>query len=249
MLLLTFGGNRLKKERLDKVLSNMGEGSRKEVQKLIKKNLVKINGIIANKGDFKFDPLISEIIVGTRKIKYKKYIYIMLNKPKGMISSTDDPRESIVLELLDNYYRNFKPFPVGRLDKDTEGLLLITNDGDLAHKLTSPKYEIDKTYYVEVEGNIEESHKDIFKKGIGLDDGYLTKPAELEIISSDFISKVNLTIYEGKYHQVKRMFGALGMRVVYLKRIRMGNLYLDENLSEGSYRELNIEETKMLKEL
>ena len=239
----------MKRERLDKVLSNMGEGSRKEVQKIIKKGLVEIDGVIINKADFKFDPTASEIIVGTRKIEYKKNIYIMLNKPKGMVSSTDDPRESIVLELLDDYYRNFKPFPVGRLDKDTEGLLLITNDGQLAHRLTSPKHEVGKTYYAEVDGVILEEHREIFKKGIKLDDGYFTKPAELKIISSASISRLNLTIYEGKYHQVKRMFAALGMRVIYLKRIRMGPVFLDGDLLEGEYRELNTAEIKMLKKL
>ncbi|MDY0235160.1 MAG: pseudouridine synthase [Gudongella sp.] len=239
----------MKEERLDKVLSNMGEGSRKDVQKIIKKGLVKIDGNIVKKPDFKFDPSVSEIIVGTKKIEYKKNIYLMLNKPKGMISSTDDPRDSVVLELLDDYHRNFKPFPVGRLDKDTEGLLLITNDGDLAHRLTSPKHEIGKTYYADVEGIVLEEHKDIFKNGILLDDGYFTKPAGLEIISSDSISRINLTIYEGKYHQVKRMFGALGMRVLNLKRIRMGPLFLDNKLSAGEYRDLDIVEIKMLKQL
>src|SRR5665648_50851 len=134
----------------------MGEGSRKEVQKIIKKGLVKIDGKIVNKPDIKFDPSVSKITVGTKEIEYRKNIYLILNKPKGMISSTDDPRESVVLELLEDYYRNFKPFPVGRLDKDTEGLLLITNDGELAHRLTSPKHEIGKTYYVEVDGIILE---------------------------------------------------------------------------------------------
>ncbi len=239
----------MKVERLDKVLSNMGEGSRKEVQKIIKKGLVKINGALVNKADFKFDPTVSEITVGTRKIEYKKNIYIMLNKPKGMVSSTDDPRESIVLELLDDYYRNFNPFPVGRLDKDTEGLLLITNDGQLAHRLTSPKHKVGKTYYAEVDGLVLDEQKKVFKKGIMLDDGYFTKAAELKIISSGPISRLNLTIYEGKYHQVKRMFSALGMRVLYLKRISMGPLFLDINLLEGEYRELNIAEIKKLKKL
>lgn len=239
----------MKEERLDKILSNMGEGSRKEVQKIIKKGLVKIDGIIIKKNDFKLDPNESLIEVANRKIDYKKYIYIMLNKPRGLISSTADPRESVVLELLDDNYKNFNPFPVGRLDKDTEGLLLITNDGELAHRLTSPKHEIGKTYYVEVEGLVIDEHKDILKEGISLDDGYSTKPAELDIISSASISRVNLTIYEGKYHQVKRMFAALGMRVIYLKRIKMGFLYLDNDLTPGKYRELSIDEINLLKEL
>jgi 16S rRNA pseudouridine516 synthase len=239
----------LKEERLDKVLSNMGEGSRKEVQKIIKKGLVKIDGNTINKPEFKFDPKLSKIEVGTREIEYRQYIYLMLNKPKGMISSTDDPRESVVLELLDDNYRNFKPFPVGRLDKDTTGLLLITNDGELAHRLTSPKHQIGKTYYVEVEGLVLEEHVEIFNSGISLDDGYFTKPAELDIISSDSISKINLTIYEGKYHQVKRMFGALRMRVINLKRINLGPIFLDTALLEGNYRELKEEEIKLLKQL
>ena len=246
---MNFGGNRLKEERLDKILSNMGEGSRKEVQKQIKKGLVKIDGNIVKKVDFKLNPLVSEIIVGRRKIEYRSNIYLMLNKPKGMISSTNDPRESVVLELVDDYYRKFNPFPVGRLDKDTVGLLLITNDGELAHRLTSPKHKIGKTYYTEVQGIVLDEHKKKIEKGINLDDGYFTKPAELEIIFSDSISRCNLTIYEGKYHQVKRMFGALGMRVTYLKRIRIGPIFLDAELLEGEYRELDIAEIKMLKQL
>lgn len=239
----------MKVERLDKVLSNMGEGSRKEVQKIIKKGLVKVDGIIIKKADFKIIPETSDIRVGTRKIDYKENIYIMLNKPKGMISSTNDPRESVVLELLDDFYINFKPFPVGRLDKDTEGLLIITSDGELAHKLTSPKHEIGKTYYAEVEGHVIDKHIEVFSNGINLDDGYFTKPSELEIIYSGPISKVHLTIYEGKYHQVKRMFGSLGMRIIYLKRIKMGTLVLDNNLLEGEYRELTKAEINILKNL
>ena len=239
----------MKEERLDKILSNMGEGSRKEVQKYIKKGLVKVDGIIVKQVDFKINPNRVTLELGSKKIAYKKYIYLILNKPQGMISSTADPRDSIVLDLLGDYYLNFRPFPVGRLDKDTEGLLLITNDGDLAHKLTSPKHEVAKTYYVTVEGEVLDQHKEIFNQGIRLEDGYLTKKAELNIISSGEISRVNLTIYEGKYHQVKRMFAALGMRVVYLKRIRMGPINLDSDLTVGNYRELTLDEINLLKEV
>lgn len=235
----------MKEERLDKVLSNMGEGSRKEVQKIIKKGLVMIDGVIVTKPDIKIDTNTSEIRVGTRIIEYKKYIYIMLNKPKGMVSSTDDPRDSVVLELLDDYYLNFRPFPVGRLDKDTEGLLLITNDGELAHRLTSPKHEIGKTYYVEVEGIILEEHKKNFNEGISLEDGYHTKSAELDIISAASISRLNLTIYEGKYHQVKRMFLAVGFTVKNLTRIKFGEITTD-GLKEGEFRELTPHEIKRL---
>jgi 16S rRNA pseudouridine516 synthase len=171
-----------------------------------------------------------------------------MNKPKGVVSSTDDPTNRTILDLIDGEYLVFNPFPAGRLDKDTEGLLLLTNDGKLAHEILSPNRKIDKTYYVEVEGFIEEKHKDKFYEGITLDDGYKTLPSKLDIIESNLFSKARLTIREGKYHQVKRMFESLNMKVVYLKRLSMGSLKLDENLGLGKYRELTEEEIQLLKE-
>ena len=237
----------MKKERIDKILGHMGVGSRKEIKEYAKKGHIKVNGNIIKSSDIKVDPEVDIIEYLNRPVEYREYIYLMMNKPQGLISSTDDPRESLVIDLLDDYYKNFKPFPVGRLDKDTEGLLLISNDGKLAHELLSPKKKVGKTYYVEVIGLVDESYNDKFKEGITLDDGHKTLPATLEIIHSDGVSKVNLTILEGKHHQVKRTFGALGMKVTYLKRISMGGLDLDDNLQPGEYRELSEFEIDILK--
>lgn len=234
-------------ERLDKVLSNMGYGSRKDVKNHIKNGLVKVNNNIIKDNGFKVNPYMDKINFDGEDILYREFIYLMMNKPQGLVSSTDDPLTRTVIDLLSDEYKNFKPFPAGRLDKDTEGLLLITNDGKLAHELLSPKKKVDKMYYVEVDGVVEEEHKEIFKEGITLDDGYKTLSSKLEILESNIISKVNLTIQEGKYHQVKRMFESLSMKVLYLKRISMGSLILDNELQPGEYRELKIEEINLLK--
>lgn len=227
----------------------MGFGSRKDVKKYIKDGMVKVNNKIILDNKIKFDPYKDEIYIRDEKLNYREFVYLMMNKPKGYVSSTDDPLSDTVIDLLDEDYLIFNPFPVGRLDKDTEGLMLISNDGDLAHNLLSPKREVIKTYYAEVDGYVEEKHHEIFKDGIIIDDGYKTLPAELEIVSSDIISKVYLKIKEGKFHQVKRMFGSLDMKVIYLKRISMGTLNLDEDLDLGEYRELNEEEINKLKKL
>jgi 16S rRNA pseudouridine516 synthase len=237
-----------KMERLDKILSNMGYGSRKDVKKIIKEGRVEINDQIIFKNDYKINPYTDEIKLDGEEIYFRKYVYIMMNKPKGLVSSTDDPINRTVLELLDEEYLIFNPFPAGRLDKDTEGLLILTNDGKLAHELLSPKKGVEKTYYVEVDGYVEEEHKKLFNEGVTLDDGYKTLSAKLKIIESGFISKVELTIKEGKFHQVKRMFQAIDMEVIYLKRISMGPIKLDERLELGQYRELAEEEIKLLKE-
>lgn len=238
----------IKKERLDKILSNMGYGSRKDIKKIIKEGRVQVNDKIVKNNSMKIDPYKDKVTLDGIKVDYRKYIYLMLNKPKDVVSSTDDPINRTVLDLIDEEYLIFNPFPAGRLDKDTEGLLLLTNDGKLAHELLSPKKGVDKTYYVEVDGFVEEDHKDQFKDGILLDDGYKTLPAKLEILESNVFSKVKLAIKEGKFHQVKRMFQAIDMEVIYLKRISMGNLKLDENLNPGEYRELTDEEIILLKE-
>ncbi|HEY8362082.1 MAG TPA: pseudouridine synthase [Tissierellaceae bacterium] len=236
-----------KHERLDKVLANMGYGSRKDVKKIIKDGRVKVNDEVVLNVEFKVNPVEDEIFIDDEKLIYREFIYLMMNKPQGVVSSTDDPASATVLDILDEEYLIYNPFPVGRLDKDTEGLLLITNDGKLAHELLSPKKKVNKKYYVEVEGCVEEKHKKVFERGIRLDDGYKTLPSNLEIIDSGDISKVYLTIQEGKFHQVKRMFQAIGMKVIYLKRISMGNLVLDENLAPGEYRELTEDEISLLK--
>ncbi|MBU5426358.1 rRNA pseudouridine synthase [Tissierella pigra] len=238
-----------KKERLDKVLANMGYGSRKDVKKFIKDGRVKVNNSIICNNEFKVNPYEDEIFLGEEEVLYREYIYLMMNKPQGLVSSTDDPRTKTVIDLLSEEYLIYKPFPVGRLDKDTEGFLLISNDGKLAHELLSPKKGVNKKYYVEVDGYVEDKYIEVFKKGITLDDGYKTLPADLEIINGNIISKVYLTIQEGKFHQVKRMFESIGMKVLFLKRISMGPLVLDQLLDSGEYRELTKTEISLLKEL
>ena len=236
-----------KLQRLDKVLGNMGYGSRKELAKYIKAGMAKVNGDVILKNDFKVNPYEDEIFFNGEPVLYRKYIYLMMNKPQGLVSSTDDPLTRTVIDILDDEYLIYDPFPVGRLDKDTEGLLMISNDGKLAHELLSPKKGVNKKYYAKVDGYVEEKHIHEFEDGILLDDGYKTLPSKLEIIKGDVISEVYLTIQEGKYHQVKRMFGSLGMNVIFLKRVSMGPLLLDESLKQGEYRELNENEIKLLK--
>ena len=223
--------------RLDKILAHSGYGSRKEVKELIRKGFVMVNGEIITDDDFKVDEINDEIT-----IKYEKNIYIMLNKPDGYISATYDNHDPIVLDLIEGYEKR-NLFPVGRLDKDTVGLLLITNDGDLAHRMLSPKKHVDKTYYLKFEGELTLDKISKFQEGIILDDGYLCMPASYNRINNN---EGILTIKEGKYHQVKRMLEALDCKVTYLKRISFGPLTLDENLQEGEYRFLTDEELKLI---
>lgn len=237
------------RERLDKIVSNMGYGTRSQVKKFIRKGMVSVNGEIILESDYKLDPYENEILFNGEDVNYREYIYLLMNKPQGFVSSTDDPSSRTVIEILEYEHQIFEPFPVGRLDKDTEGLLLISNDGKLAHELLSPKNKVDKVYYAEVLGYVEEEHIEKFKEGVELDDGYKTLPAELEILESGTISKINLTIQEGKFHQVKRMFESIGMEVTYLQRIRMGSLVLGDFLELGEYRELTEEEVNDLKNL
>lgn len=187
-------------------------------------------------------------ILGERVV-YKEFIYLMMHKPQGVLSATEDNRDRTVIDLLDADSQHFEPFPVGRLDKDTEGFLLLTNDGKLAHNLLSPKKGVPKTYYAHVEGIVTEEDVERFAEGVILDDAYLTKPGKLRILKSADVSEIELTITEGKFHQVKRMFVAVGKQVVYLKRLSMGPLSLDENLPLGSYRELTEEELNLLLQL
>lgn len=238
----------MKKERLDKILAHMGYGTRKELKKLIRDGVVMVNGEVVDDAGMHVDPEEDIIQVWEEQVEYRKYIYLMLNKPAGVITATYDARERTVLDLLDDAYIPFQPFPVGRLDKDTVGLLLLTNDGKLAHELMSPRKHVPKTYYALIDGNVDEKDVEAFAKGVTLDDGYVTKPAILEILSAGPISEIELTITEGKYHQVKRMFQAVGKRVRYLKRIAIGSLELDPYLPEGEMRELTDEELAMLRE-
>ena len=219
------GGKALsKKQRIDKILSNLGYGSRSELKKFCKNGLVKVNGKVINNPGVQVDVENDEIIFDGEKVTYKEFIYLMLNKPDGYISATFDKRDPIVLDLIDKEDLVFEPFPVGRLDKDTEGLLVLTNDGQLAHRVLSPKKHVPKTYYAKIEGIVTEEDIKAFAKGVTLDDGYETMPAELIILKSDEISEIELTIHEGKFHQVKRMFESVDKKVIYLKRLSMGKL-------------------------
>ncbi|AMQ05754.1 pseudouridine synthase [Sporosarcina psychrophila] len=235
--------------RLDKLLSNMGFGTRKEVKILMKKGSVRVNEVAVKDAALHVDTVKDEVTVLGQKVVYKEFMYLMMNKPQGVLSATEDKRDQTVIDLLDEEYNIFEMFPVGRLDKDTEGFLLLTNDGKLAHNLLSPKKGVPKTYYAHIEGIVTEEDTKQFTEGVTLDDGYETKPGQLRILKSADISEIELTITEGKYHQVKRMFEAVGKQVVYLKRLSMGPLSLDETLALGSYRELTEEELQQLMQI
>lgn len=222
--------------RLDKFLSNNGFGSRKDVKQLIKKKNVLINGVLVTKSDINIDPFNDQVKVNNQLIEYKEFYYFLLNKPKGYISATDDNKQLTVLDLLPDY-RYLDLFPVGRLDKDTTGALLITNDGQLAHCLLSPKKHVDKVYIATLDKPIPSNIIEEFEKGIVLDNE-LTLPAKLEILS-DTIGKV--TLHQGKYHQVKRMFSHFGLTVTELHREKFAFLTVD-NLPNGQYRELTEQE-------
>lgn len=232
--------------RLDKFLANSGYGSRKDIRQLVKKGAVSVDGKVASDSGMQVDENTSDISINGEKVCYKKYIYIMLNKPDGYVSATYDKHLPVVTELLGEYENSFEPYPVGRLDIDTEGLLVLTNDGDMCHRLLSPKSHVKKTYLAVTDIPADETDKAAFAEGVELDDGYRTLPGELEF--TDEPNTANLTIYEGKFHQVKRMFEAVGKKVVYLKRVRMGNLFLDEKLGIGEYRELTETEIRLLNE-
>ncbi|MGE7675574.1 pseudouridine synthase [Lysinibacillus sp. NPDC094403] len=232
--------------RLDKLLSNMGYGSRKEVKQLLKQKAVTVDGAYAKDAALQVDPEKQEVSVFGERVIYTEFVYFMMNKPSGVISATEDLRDETVIDLLETSDQHFQPFPVGRLDKDTEGLLLITNDGMLAHNLLSPKKHVPKVYYAQIEGIVTEEDCEKFAQGVELDDGYVTKPGELIILKSAQQSEIELTIQEGKFHQVKRMFEAVGKRVTYLKRLSMGSLKLDDSLELGEYRELTDEELASL---
>lgn len=237
-----------KKMRVDKLLSNVGVASRAELKKYCKQGLISVNGKVINNPGIQVDSENDEVMFNGEKIVYREFIYIMLNKPDGYISATFDKHDPIVLDLIDSSYLVFEPFPVGRLDKDTEGLLVLTNDGQLSHRVLSPKKHVPKTYYAKIQGRVTEEDILAFEKGVILDDGYETMPSQLKILKSDDISEIELIIHEGKFHQVKRMFESVDKKVVYLKRISMGKLKLDESLELGEYRELTEEEVKLIEE-
>ena len=243
--------------RLDKYLADMQLGSRKEVKTYIKKGLVTVNGVVTKSDKFQVSEQTDRVVFDGEEVIYQKDFYYMLHKPAGVISATVDNYDETVLDLFeDDTYRE-DLFPVGRLDKDTEGLLIITNDGALSHRLLSPKRHVEKEYYAKVAGIMTAEDQIKFKAGLTIDGGEECLPAVLFIDAIDEeqqTSEIRLILHEGKFHQVKRMVQAVGKEVTYLKRLRMGGLSLDENLEYGAYRplteaELVLLETKPLSDL
>jgi len=231
----------MKIERLDKILANMGYGTRKEVKILVRTGVVKINGEVVKTSDVKIAPDEAILTVNDKQVIYKEFIYLMLNKPQGYISATHDKIHPTVVDLVPDEFMHYEIFPVGRLDIDTEGLLLLTNDGTLAHNLLSPKKHVPKTYFAQVLHEVTNDDIIAFEKGIELED-FTALPAKLKQTTDGYL----VTIYEGKFHQVKRMFEAVGNKVTYLKRIKMGGLPIDESLELGEMREITKEEMEKL---
>lgn len=231
--------------RLDKYLADMGIGTRTEIKKYVRQGKVKIDGEVVKSPEIKVNPDVQTVSYLDQSVSYEKFEYYMLNKPAGVVSATTDEKDKTVIDLITAKKRK-DLFPVGRLDKDTEGLLLITNDGELAHRLLAPKKHVDKVYYAKVKGIVTEEDVKAFKEGVSLGQGEMARPAALEILVSDEISEIRLTIQEGKFHQVKRMFISVGKEVVYLKRLSMGSLVLDEKLPLGAYRPLTNKELEQL---
>ena len=236
-----------KKMRLDRFLVHTGYGSRSEVQKLIKQGKVRVKDEIVKKPEYSLEVLKDQVTVQGEEVLYQEFYYYILNKPAGYITATEDLRQETVLDLLEPIDKNKGLCPVGRLDKDTEGLLVLTNDGQLNHALLSPKKHVDKVYYAKLQGRVTSEDVTRFKEGIVLVDGTVFQPSTLEIIEAGPQSEVYVTIKEGKFHQVKRMALAIGKEVLYLKRLQMGGLTLPEDLALGEYRPLTEIELRKLK--
>ncbi|WP_214760762.1 pseudouridine synthase [Exiguobacterium sp. s146] len=232
--------------RIDKLLANMGYGSRKDVKILLKQGVVRVDDQPVKDAKRQVNLETERVTVQGEVVEYKPFVYLMMNKPAGVISATEDKVESTVVDLIDPSYAHYELFPVGRLDKDTTGLLLLTNDGAFNHTLMSPRKHVDKVYVAEVDGEMTADDVRRFAEGVELEDGYTTKPARLELISkSGRRSTVRLTLSEGKYHQVKRMVAAVGKHVERLDRVQIGALELDPTLEPGAYRELSEEEVNL----
>ena len=230
-------------ERLDKIISETGKKSRREVREMVRQGRVLVDGKPAPAADMKVDPQTAVILLDGEPLGYEKFTYVMLHKPAGVLTATEDRRQETVLDLLPPELRRRALSPVGRLDKDTEGLLLLTNDGQLAHRLLSPKSHVDKVYYARVDGALEPGDIAAFAAGMTLGDGLECLPAGLEILSP---TEALVTLREGKFHQVKRMLAARGKPVLYLKRLSMGRLRLDPALAPGAWRMLTEEERSAL---
>ena len=234
-------------ERLDKILSGTGRWSRREVKDLVKAGRVTADGAVVARPEDKFDREAVELRVDGEAVDGERYCYLMLHKPCGVLSATEDPKQPTVLDLLPPHLRRVGLFPVGRLDKDTEGLLLLTNDGPLGHRLLAPKKHVDKVYFVRVEGRLDQEDRRAFRTGMVLGDGLRCLPAELEVLEPPDTGLV--TLREGKYHQVKRMLASRGKPVAYLKRLSMGPLRLDPALAPGAWRPLTQGERQELERL
>lgn len=230
-------------ERLDKVLAGTGRWSRREVKLLVRQGLVRLNGTAAVSAEEKCDPETAVITVNGETVVLRRFTYVLLHKPGGVLTATEDRRQETVMELLPQELRRVGLAPVGRLDKDTEGLLLLTNDGELTHRLLSPKYHVDKRYFARVDGHLTAAHAEAFAKGMTLGDGLKCLPARLEILPDNGCI---VTVWEGKFHQVKRMLASCGAPVVYLKRLSMGPLVLGDELGRGEHRMLREEEVAAL---
>lgn len=234
------------KIRLDKYLADMGLGTRTEVKKDIKKGRISVNGEIIKSPEYKIDTQTDAVLADGKEIAYEELIYYMLNKPQGVVSATEDRRDKTVLDLISEKKRK-DLFPVGRLDKDTEGLLLITNDGELAHNLLAPKKHVDKKYFVRLKAPLSEENRKRLEEGVDIGEDKLTLPAQVFVLNEER-DEAEIIIWEGKFHQIKRMFHAVGNEVVFLKRLSMGSLVLDEALLPGEYRLLTPQEIERLKE-
>lgn len=238
----------MEKQRLDKILASTGKWSRREVKQLVKQGRVLVDGRPAASAEEKYDPEGSRLAVDGEEIGFRSVTWLMMNKPAGVLSATEDGKGKTVLDLLSPELQRIGLFPVGRLDKDTEGLLLLTDDGALAHRLLSPRYHVDKIYYTRVDGCLTQEDCAAFEQGMVLGDGLHCLPAKLELLPEGNGSEALVTLREGKFHQVKRMLAARGTPVQYLKRVQMGNLTLDSDLKLGEYRFLTKQELGMLQD-
>lgn len=232
--------------RIDKFLSNMGIATRTESSKAARQGMILVNGVAVKKADIHINPEKDIIVYCGRTIEYRKYTYILMNKPDGVVSATEDGRDKTVIDLLPEELQKLNLFPCGRLDKHTLGLVMLTDDGDLAHRLLSPKHHVKKKYYFESKFPLTDEEIAYLEKGATLEDGYITKPSEIEL--SESWQSGYITLVEGKYHQIKRMLESVDNKITYLERITFGPLVLDENLARGQWRFLTENEIKKLEE-